>query len=57
MNVDPALLRRLFTSVHQVATFDNGVGVSDDEQGAAIYEVTGPRTTWAKAWPSLRHFD
>jgi 4-amino-4-deoxy-L-arabinose transferase-like glycosyltransferase len=56
VNVDPALLRRLFTSVHQVATFHNGLGVSDDEQGAVIYAVTGLRTTWARAWPLLRQF-
>jgi hypothetical protein len=56
VSVDPALLRRLFTSVHQVATFSNGLGVSDDEQGAAIYAVTGLRTTWARAWPLLRQF-
>ena len=34
VNIDPALLRRLFTSVRQVAVFRNGLGVSDDEQGA-----------------------
>jgi hypothetical protein len=39
-----------------VATFSNGLGVSDDEQGAAIYAVTGLRTTWARAWPLLRQF-
>jgi hypothetical protein len=56
VNVDPALLRRLFISVHPVATFRNGLGVSDDEQGAVIYRATGLRTTWAKAWPLLRDF-
>jgi Dolichyl-phosphate-mannose-protein mannosyltransferase len=56
INVDPALLRRLFTTVHRVAVFHNGLGVSDDEQGAAIYRATGLRTGWAKAWPVLRNF-
>jgi hypothetical protein len=56
VNVDPALLRRLFISVRQVATFHNGLGVSDDEQGAVIYRATGLRTSWAKAWPLLRDF-
>jgi len=56
INVDPALLRRLFTSVHQVAVFHNGLGVSDDEQGAIIYRATGLRAGWEKAWPMLRNF-
>ena len=37
VNVDPALLRREFTHVRQVATFWNGLGVGDDEQGAPVY--------------------
>jgi Dolichyl-phosphate-mannose-protein mannosyltransferase len=56
VNLDPALLRRLFTTVRQVAVFHNGLGVSDDEQGAVIYEATGLRTSWARAWPLLRNF-
>jgi hypothetical protein len=56
VNVDPALLRRLFTTVRQVAVFHNGLGVSDDEQGVTIYRATGLRTTWARAWPLLRDF-
>ena len=56
INVDPALLRRLFTTVRLVAVFHNGLGVSDDEQGAVIYRATGLRTGWAQAWPLLRDF-
>ncbi|HUL26254.1 MAG TPA: glycosyltransferase family 39 protein [Streptosporangiaceae bacterium] len=56
VNIDPALLRRLFTTVREVAVFRNGLGVSDDEQGAVIYRATGLRTSWAKAWPLLRDF-
>ena len=56
VNIDPALLRRLFTTVREVAVFRNGLGVSDDEQGTTIYRATGLRTTWAKAWPQLRNF-
>jgi 4-amino-4-deoxy-L-arabinose transferase-like glycosyltransferase len=33
VSVDPGLLRREFASVRLVATFDNGLGVDDDEQG------------------------
>jgi Dolichyl-phosphate-mannose-protein mannosyltransferase len=56
INIDPALLRRLFTSVRRVAVFRNGLGVSDDEQGAVIYRAAGLRTSWAVAWPLLRDF-
>jgi hypothetical protein len=56
VNIDPALLRRLFTTVRKVATFHNGLGVSDDEQGATIYEASGMDVSWPQAWPLLRNF-
>ena len=56
VNVDPALLRRLFRHVRQVAVFRNGLQVSDDEQGAVLDEATGLRLPWRTAWPMLRDF-
>ena len=56
MNVDPALLRREFAHVRQVATFRNGLGVSDDEQGAPVFVATGLRSSWARAWPAFRSY-
>ena len=56
INVDPALLRREFTTVRRVTTFWNGLGVSDDEQGAAIYLATGLKETWRRAWPAFRDY-
>jgi hypothetical protein len=56
INPDPALLRREFTTVRLVATYTNGLGVSDDEQGAQIYLVTGLRSSWASAWPAFRDY-
>ncbi len=56
VNVDPALLRREFAHVRHVATFWNGVGVSDDEQGAPIFVATGLRSSWAQAWPAFRNY-
>jgi hypothetical protein len=50
VNIDPALLRREFTSVRLMAVFRNGLGVADDEQGARIYLATGLRTSWSHAW-------
>jgi Dolichyl-phosphate-mannose-protein mannosyltransferase len=56
VNVDPSLLRRDFSRVRQVATFWNGIGVSDDEQGAQIYLATGLRLSWSRAWPAFRNY-
>jgi hypothetical protein len=56
VNVDPALLRREFAQVRLVATFWNGLGVSDDEQGAQIFVAAGPRSSWAQAWPAFRNY-
>jgi hypothetical protein len=56
VNVDPALLRREFANVRQVATFRNGLGVDDDEQGAPVYLATGLRTSWSHAWPAFREY-
>jgi hypothetical protein len=56
VNVDPALLRRLFRDVRQVAVFRNGLGVADGEQGARLYRASGLRYSWARAWPMLRDF-
>jgi Dolichyl-phosphate-mannose-protein mannosyltransferase len=56
VNLDPRLLRREFRHVTLLATFWNGIGVADDEQGAEIYLATGLRTSWAKAWPAFRDY-
>ncbi len=56
VNVDPALLRREFRHVRLVATFWNGLGVSDDEEGAQIFLATGLRSSWARAWPAFRDY-
>jgi hypothetical protein len=56
VNVDPALLRREFARVRLVATFWNGLGVSDDEQGAQVFIATGLRSSWAQAWPAFRDY-
>jgi len=56
VNVDPALLLREFRHVRLVATFWNGLGVSDDEEGVPIYEATGLRSSWVRAWPAFRNY-
>ena len=56
VNVNPELLRREFTRVRLAATFWNGLGVSDDEQGGQIYVATGLKSSWAQAWPAFRDY-
>jgi hypothetical protein len=56
VNLDPAFLRREFTHVRLVATFWNGLGVSDDEQGTQVYLATGLRSSWAQGWPAFRDY-
>jgi hypothetical protein len=56
IGLDPSFLRREFAHVRQIATFYNGLGVSDDEQGAAVYLATGLRESWARAWPAFRDY-
>jgi hypothetical protein len=56
VNTDPALLRREFRHVRLVATFWNGLGVSDDEDCVQIFVATGLRSSWAKAWPAFKDY-
>jgi hypothetical protein len=56
VDVDPALLRREFTRVRRIATFRNGLGVADDEQGIPVFLATGLRSSWARAWPAFRAY-
>jgi hypothetical protein len=54
--VDPDLLRREFARVRQVATFSNGLGVSDDEQGVQVFVASGLRSPWRRAWTAFRDY-
>jgi hypothetical protein len=56
VNLDPAFLRKEFAHVRQVATFSNGLGVSDDEQGIQIFVVTGLKSPWPQSWPAFRNY-
>jgi hypothetical protein len=56
VNLDPAFLHREFRHVRRAATFWNGLGVSDDEQGVPVFVATGLRSSWAQAWPAFRNY-
>jgi hypothetical protein len=56
VNLDPALLRKYFSHVRLVATFWNGLGVSDDEQGTQIFIATGLKAPWSRIWRAFRDY-
>lgn len=47
-------LRTWFATVRQVATFDNGENLDNDEQGAPVWLCTGPQQPWSELWPKMR---
>ena len=56
ISLDPSFLHREFRHVRQIATFYNGLGVADDEQGSPVYLATGLREPWARAWLAFRDY-
>jgi 4-amino-4-deoxy-L-arabinose transferase-like glycosyltransferase len=56
INVPVAVLHRWFSSVRVAAVYRNGLGVSDDEEGAVVYVASGLRSPWTTAWPSFRDY-
>lgn len=53
----PGRLDEDFRGCRQAAIVDNGEGVDNEEQGAAIYVCDAPRVGWSAAWPRLAHLD
>jgi len=56
IGLNPALLHQEFRQVRQLATFRNGLGVDDDEQGTPVYLVSGLRKPWPQTWPAFRDY-
>jgi hypothetical protein len=50
----PADWSAYFVGCHDVARFDNGLGIVNGEQGRAVSLCTGLRAPWSEMWPSLR---
>lgn len=53
---DNKILPSEFTGCRLAATVDDGVGLSNDEQGAQIEVCSGLRGTWSDRWPALRSY-
>ena len=45
---------QFFVGCHVVAYIDNGLGIDNGEQGAAVSVCAGLRAPWTTLWPSLR---
>jgi 4-amino-4-deoxy-L-arabinose transferase-like glycosyltransferase len=56
VNLDPSQLRPYFAEITKVATFTNGLGVQNDEQGIPIYMCRGQRLSWPRIWLALRDY-
>jgi hypothetical protein len=48
---------RDFTTCTINGHLDDGVGVSNEEQGRPITVCRGPREPWPLLWPAFRHYD
>lgn len=46
----------LFNRCRTVARINNGVGLSNDEQGTPV-SICQPGAPWTALWPQLRHYD
>lgn len=45
-----------FSDCRQVGKVDNGMGVDNEEQGAAIVLCSGTTQPWSSLWPNLRRY-
>jgi 4-amino-4-deoxy-L-arabinose transferase-like glycosyltransferase len=50
----PADWSAFFVGCHDIAAIDNGLGISNGEQGKAVSLCTGLRVSWSVMWPALR---
>src|SRR5579871_4227378 len=53
---DPADARPQFTDCRVLATVNNGIGLSNQEQGLPVM-LCRPTASWTTLWPQLRHYD
>ena len=56
VNLEPALLHRLFARVRLVLVYRNGLGVANDEQGVEVMVATGLRVPWSRSWSAFRDY-
>ncbi|HQU26033.1 MAG TPA: glycosyltransferase family 39 protein [Acidimicrobiales bacterium] len=56
VNMNPATLRRFFSSVRLALVYTNGLGVSNDEQGVEVMVATGLRLPWSSSWLGFRNY-
>jgi len=52
---DQAYVARKLRGCVLAARVENDAGIDNDEAGAAVFRCQGPRTSWSREWPALRH--
>lgn len=57
VGLPPERLRERFARCESAGVIDHGTGVPNEEQGLPVTVCSGPRTSWATAWPAFRHAD
>ncbi len=55
VGIGAAWLSDVFHACRTLATIDNGLGVSNEEQGLPVLLCGPPPRGWAEIWPELRH--
>ncbi|WP_433433051.1 ArnT family glycosyltransferase [Nonomuraea sp. CA-141351] len=55
VGLPPEQLRPRFARCESEGVIDHGTGVANEEQGLPITVCSGPRTSWATAWPDFKH--
>jgi hypothetical protein len=54
---DPGYLHRFFNTVAEIEPITMPVQDQETRAHAAIYSCSDPKSSWARMWPSLTHFD
>lgn len=55
VGLPPERLRQRFAHCESAGFVDHGSGVANEEQGLPITVCSGPRASWATAWPLFQH--
>jgi hypothetical protein len=55
VGLPPTLAGERLRGCRFAARIDNRAGVDNDERGALVMICSGPRRSWSREWPALRH--
>jgi 4-amino-4-deoxy-L-arabinose transferase-like glycosyltransferase len=55
VGLDTGFAGEHFRGCRVAARIDNAAGIENDEQGSPVLVCAGPRRSWSREWPALRH--